>query len=49
MEKLLASLISLAKQGCALNHADVKKIVVDTTVREKAIAHPTDARLLNEA
>lgn len=49
VEKLLASLISLAKQSCALNQADVKRVVMDTTVQEKAIAHPTDARLLQKA
>jgi IS5 family transposase len=33
----------------ALESKDLERVAVDTTVQEKAIAHPTDARLLHRA
>jgi IS5 family transposase len=45
MEKLLEETIGCAKRMGAITHHDVAKVNVDTTVQEKAIAFPTDARL----
>ena len=45
MECLLAETIACAGRMGALTHHDVAKVNVDTTVQEKAIAFPTDARL----
>jgi hypothetical protein len=32
-----------------VKHKDLERVVVDTTIQEKAIAHPTDARLISRA
>jgi len=45
MEKLLAATLETAKKKNQLTEKSVKKVNVDTTVQEKAIAFPTDARL----
>jgi IS5 family transposase len=45
MEILLKETLSTAIRGKQIKHTDASKIIVDTTVQEKAIAHPTDARL----
>ena len=45
VEGLLAKTIEAAKRAGAINAAGVKPVIVDTTVTEKAIAHPTDSRL----
>ena len=42
---LLSSTIQAGRSTGALWEADTKHLIVDTTVQEKAIAHPTDARL----
>jgi IS5 family transposase len=51
-EKLLAllqeSLATAARTG-ALKPSDLARVVVDTTVQEKAVMFPTDARLINRA
>lgn len=51
-EKLLAllqeSLAAAARTG-ALKPSDLARVVVDTTVQEKAVMFPTDARLINRA
>src|ERR1700679_2305550 len=51
-EKLVAllqeSLASAARSGAA-KPSDFTKIIVDTTVQPKAIAYPTDARLIHRA
>src|SRR5262245_51614026 len=52
-EEQLAALIqeslSVAHKTGALASRDLKRVVVDTTVQPKAIAHPTDARLCHRA
>ncbi len=41
--------LSVAHQTGALATKDLERVVVDTTVQPKAIAHPTDARLIHRA
>jgi len=52
-EQQLAALIqeslSVAHKTGALATRDLERVVVDTTVQPKAIAHPTDARLCHRA
>jgi IS5 family transposase len=45
LEKLLQETIETAKRGKLLNKRHIERVNVDTTVQEKAIAFPTDARL----
>jgi len=49
VEWLLTQTIEAAKSGGVLKRMSLSTIVLDTTVQEKAIAHPTDSRLLNRA
>lgn len=49
LEKLLSQVIQTAMQCQALSPKDVKQVIVNTTVQEKAIAFPTDARLYDKA
>lgn len=49
MEKLLTETLSTAKRKQALRESEIKRVHVDTTVQEKAIAFPTDARLYHKA
>jgi IS5 family transposase len=49
MEKLLTETLSTAKREQALRDSEIKRVNVDTTVQEKAIAFPTDARLYHKA
>ena len=49
MEKLLAETIAAAQREQALKPAEIRRVNVDTTVQEKAIAFPTDARLYHKA
>ena len=49
MEKLLKQVLQTAQQQQALKPSDIKRVIVDTTVQEKAIAFPTDARLYDKA
>lgn len=49
IEKLLKETIETAKRGKLLKRVDVDRLNVDTTVQEKAIAFPTDARLYHKA
>jgi len=49
MEKLLTETLSTAKRQQALRDAEIKRVNVDTTVQEKAVAFPTDARLYHKA
>jgi IS5 family transposase len=44
-EKILKELIDTAKRGSHLKESHMSRVNVDTTVQEKAIAFPTDARL----
>jgi transposase, IS5 family len=49
MEQLLKHVIKTAMLSHALPVHDVARVIVDTTVQEKAIAYPTDARLYDKA
>lgn len=49
MEFLLKETLSTAKREKYIKPSDASRIIVDTTVQEKAIAHPTDARLYLKA
>jgi transposase, IS5 family len=46
---LLQESLSVAHRAGAIETKDLERVVVDTTVQEKAIAHPTDARLIHRA
>jgi IS5 family transposase len=49
LRALLEESLSVA-HGCgALSTKDLERVAVDTTVQPKAIAHPTDARLMHKA
>ncbi len=49
VEQLLKSTIGASVSMGVLKKAEFEMIIVDTTVQEKAIAHPTDSRLLEIA
>ena len=46
---LLQESLSVAHKTGALETKDLERVVVDTTVQPKAVAHPTDARLVHRA
>jgi transposase, IS5 family len=46
---LLQESLSVAHRTGAIESKDLERVAVDTTVQEKAIAHPTDARLCHRA
>lgn len=46
IEELLATTIAAAVQMGAVKPAEFERVIVDTTVMEKAIAYRTDSRLL---
>ncbi|MGY2890953.1 hypothetical protein ACVIHI_008067 [Bradyrhizobium sp. USDA 4524] len=46
---LIQESLSVAHKTGALGPKDLERVVVDTTVQPKAVAHPTDARLLHRA
>ena len=46
---LIQESLSVAHKTGAIATKDLERIVVDTTVQPKAIAHPTDARLMHRA
>jgi IS5 family transposase len=48
MKKLLKETIEVAKRDHLLRKSDASRVTADTTVMEKAIAHPTDARLYHK-
>jgi len=48
-EKLLKESLAAAQREAVLTEAEIKRVNVDTTVQEKAIAFPTDARLYHKA
>jgi IS5 family transposase len=48
-EKLLNELIELAKREAIIEEKDLQKVIVDTTVQEKAITYPTDSKLQHKA
>ncbi len=49
MEELLKASIETAVEIKAIKPAELERVIVDTTVQEKAIAHPVDSRLLEIA
>ena len=49
VEQLLKTTIEAAVSMGAVKKAEFERIIVDSTVQEKAIAHPTDSRLLEVA
>ena len=49
LEQLVKSTIETAVQIKAVKPAELERVIVDTTVQEKAIAHPVDSRLLEIA
>lgn len=49
IEQLLKETIDAAKRHQALKQREIETVNVDTTVQEKAIAFPTDARLYHKA
>src|SRR5690606_16286083 len=49
VEELLAATVAAAKRGGLLRAASFKTVIVDTTVAPKAVAHPTDSRLLERS
>jgi IS5 family transposase len=48
-ERLLKELIEVAITEEIIEEKDLKKVIVDTTVQEKAITYPTDAKLQHKA
>ena len=49
VEVLLAITIEAARAAGLINKASVQRVIVDTTVMPKAVAHPTDSRLLDKS
>ena len=49
LEELLRSTIHTAVDVGAVQKSEFERVIVDTTVQEKAIAHPVDSRLLEVA
>lgn len=49
VETLLAASIEAARRGGVIQKASTQQVIVDTTVMPKAIAHPTDSRLLDKS
>lgn len=49
VEKLLKQVVRTAINQRALKPSEIAKVTVDTTVQEKAVAFPTDARLYDKA
>jgi IS5 family transposase len=49
VEELLKASIDTAVASKAIKPAEFERVIVDTTVQEKAIAHPVDSRLLEIA
>ena len=49
VEELLKATLDTAVSTQAIKPSEFERVIVDTTVQEKAIAHPTDSRLLEIA
>lgn len=49
LEELLAQTIAAARAMKAIDASAFARVIIDTTVQEKAIAYPTDSRLLEDA
>lgn len=48
VERLLVGTIEAAVKGKVVKRSSFDKVIVDTTVMEKAVAHPTDSKLLEK-
>ncbi|MEL7522618.1 MAG: IS5 family transposase, partial [Cyanobacteria bacterium J06553_1] len=48
-EQLLGQIIQTAMRTAVMKPREIERVNVDTTVQEKAVAFPTDARLYNQA
>ena len=48
-ELLLLQTVSVGVQSKTVKARDFKRITVDSTVQEKAVMYPTDAKLLNRS
>ena len=48
-ELILSATVSAGMKSKTVKPSDVKRVTVDTTVQEKAVAFPTDSRLLNRS
>lgn len=46
VEQLLQQTIEAAKSGRVIKQSSLNRVIVDSTVMEKAVAYPTDSRLL---
>ena len=49
VEELLAQTINAAVEMGLIAKSELSRVIVDSTVQQKAIAHPTDSRLLEVA
>ena len=49
LEKVFQESLGVAHRTGALRTKDLKRVTVDTTVQEKAVAFPTDAKLIHRA
>lgn len=49
VEELLAQTVNVAVDIKAIDPSELESVIVDSTVQEKAVAHPTDSRLLERA
>lgn len=49
VETLLMATIDAARRGGVIKAASVDRVIVDTTVMPKAVAYPTDSRLLEKS
>ena len=49
LQALLQESLAVAARTEAMKPSDLARVVVDTTVQEKAVAFPTDAKLLNRS
>ena len=49
VEELLAQTINAAVEMKLIDKSELSRVIVDSTVQQKAIAHPTDSRLLEIA
>lgn len=49
VETLLAASIDAAHRGGVVRSSSMQQVIVDTAVMPKAIAHPTDSRLLDKS
>ena len=49
LEQLLKATINMAVAIKAVKPEELERVIVDTTVQEKAVAHPVDSRLLEIA